>query len=120
MAAAAVDSNMRANQQQAVVVGGGPAGAMMALYLAQRGFKVDLFEAKEEASIAGPTARSWNVVLMGRGLEAIETGGVDLHAEVCVWVEAESRINVRLLRTTPTLLHRGYAVFKARRSILPL
>jgi len=80
--AAAVDSNMPV-KQRVVIVGGGPAGALMALY-AQRRFKVDLFEACEEDKIAGPTRRSWNIVLLGRGREAIDTAGIDLLQEVCM------------------------------------
>ncbi|CAM9788399.1 unnamed protein product [Scytosiphon promiscuus] len=69
-------------RQRAVVVGGGPAGALMALSLAQGGaFEVDLFEARQEKEISGPTIRSWNVVLFGRGSKALEAAGVDLHEE---------------------------------------
>ncbi|CAN0548100.1 unnamed protein product [Ectocarpus sp. 12 AP-2014] len=71
------------SKQRAVIVGGGPAGALMALYLSQdRGFKVDLFEAFDEKKIAGPTVRSWNVVLFSRGSDALKAGGVDLQKEV--------------------------------------
>ncbi len=79
---AAVDSNMPAKQQRAVIVGGGPAGALLALYLDRRRFEVQLFEAMDEDKIARRTQRSWNVVLMGRGREAIDNAGVDLHEEV--------------------------------------
>lgn len=75
------------SKQRAVIVGGGPAGALMALYLSQdRGFKVDLFEAFDENKIAGPTVRSWNVVLFDRGSDALKAGGVDLQKEVR-WME---------------------------------
>ncbi|CAN0100067.1 unnamed protein product [Ectocarpus sp. 4 AP-2014] len=71
------------SKQRAVIVGGGPAGALMALYLSQdRGFKVDLFEAFDENKVAGPTIRSWNVVLFDRGSDALKAGGVDLQKEV--------------------------------------
>ncbi|CAN0208273.1 unnamed protein product [Ectocarpus sp. 6 AP-2014] len=70
------------SKQRAIIVGGGPAGALMALYLSQdRGFKVDLFEAFDENKIAGPTVRSWNVVLFDRGSDALKAGGVDLQKE---------------------------------------
>lgn len=70
-------------RQRAVVVGGGPAGALMALSLAQGGtFEVDLLEASRESEISGPNVRSWNVVLFGRGSRALEAAGVDLHKEV--------------------------------------
>ena len=55
----------------------------MALYLSQdRGFEVDVFEAMEESRIAGPTVRSWNIVLFDRATSALERGGVDLQQEV--------------------------------------
>lgn len=45
-------------KQQAIIVGGGPAGALMAVFLAQDGrFQVELFEGREEDQIAGPTVR---------------------------------------------------------------
>lgn len=59
----------------------------MALYLSQdRGFEVDVFEAMEESRIAGPTVRSWNIVLFDRATSALERGGVDLQQEVSQFV----------------------------------
>lgn len=73
-------------KQRAVIVGGGPAGALMAVYLSRsRGFEVDVFEAFEESKISGPTVRSWNVVLFERGSHALESAGVDLKEEVGVF-----------------------------------
>lgn len=73
---------MPERKQRAVIIGGGPAGALMALHLGQRRFEVDLFEAMDQDEIAGPTIRSWNVVLMGRGQKALDSAGVNLHEEV--------------------------------------
>lgn len=71
--------------QRVAVIGGGPAGALMALYLSRMGdFEVDLFEALEESKIAGPTSRSWNVILFDRGNDALKGAGLDLLEEVCV------------------------------------
>ena len=73
--------------KRAAIVGGGPTGALMALYLSQdRGFEVDVFEAMEESRIAGPTVRSWNIVLFDRATSALERGGVDLQQEVSQFV----------------------------------
>lgn len=66
-----------------MVIGGGPAGALMAMYLSKTGdFKVDLFEAFAESKISGPTVRSWNIVLFERGASALFGAGVDLQKQV--------------------------------------
>lgn len=80
--------------KRATIVGGGPAGALMALYLAQdRGFEVDLFEAFEESKISGPTVRSWNIVLFERGLAALKGGLVDLQQEVStLWLRVAASL----------------------------
>lgn len=84
--------NNASARQRAVVVGGGPAGALMAVVLSRSGrFDVDVFEAFEESKISGPTIRSWNVVLLARGSHALESTGVDLQEEVGVLVRAERR-----------------------------
>ncbi|CAM9188523.1 unnamed protein product, partial [Hapterophycus canaliculatus] len=83
--AAVTSTSGSVKPQRVAVVGGGPAGALMALYLSRAGgFEIDLFEAFEESKIAGPTSRSWNVILFARGCEALEGGGFDLEKEVFV------------------------------------
>ena len=78
-------SAMDAAKKRVVIVGGGPAGGLMAVCLSRSGrFEVDVFEALEEDRISGPTIRSWNVVLFGRGVDAIKSAGVDLQEEVSV------------------------------------
>lgn len=71
-------------KQRATIVGGGPAGALLALYLSQqgRGFEVDLFEREKEDRIHGPTVQSYNFVVLDRGTDALEAGGFDIQKEV--------------------------------------
>ncbi|CAN0495463.1 unnamed protein product, partial [Laminaria digitata] len=86
-ASASTAEQAKPKPKRAAIVGGGPAGALMTLYLSQdRGFEVDVFEAMEESRIAGPTVRSWNLVLFDRALRALEGGGVDLEEEVSLSV----------------------------------
>lgn len=81
--AAVASTSGSVKQQRVAVVGGGPAGALMALYLSRAGgFEVDLFESSDESKIAGPTSRSWNVILFERACDALEGGGFDLQKEV--------------------------------------
>lgn len=68
---------------RAVIAGGGPAGSLMAIYLARiGGFKVDIFEASTREGITDPSNRAYNIVFMKRGLDALREGGVDLVEEV--------------------------------------
>lgn len=69
--------------KRATVVGGGPAGALMAIFLAQdRGFQVEIFEASSREMLSDRSERSYNIVFMERGLDALRAGGVDLKKEV--------------------------------------
>ena len=60
-----------------VIVGGGLAGALMAVYLAKRGFKVETYERRpdmrKEAVSAG---RSINLALSVRGTTALAQAGI--------------------------------------------
>ncbi|CAM9713069.1 unnamed protein product [Sphacelaria rigidula] len=79
---AGASTSVAVKPQRVAVIGGGPAGALMALYLSRMGdFEVDLFEALEESKIAGPTSRSWNVILFDRGNDALKGAGLDLLEE---------------------------------------
>lgn len=64
--------------KKVVVVGGGLAGALMAVYMAKRGFKVDVYEARKdprsEATIRG---RSVNLAFSVRGIESLKAVGAD-------------------------------------------
>lgn len=106
-------SNDSSPEQRAVVVGGGPAGALMAVYLSRSGlFSVDVFEALEESKISGPTIRSWNVVLFGRGADALENAGFDLQEEVGACNNA-CRVKASVLDISKNLS----AFFKSQRSM---
>jgi kynurenine 3-monooxygenase len=59
------------------LIGGGLAGSVMAVYLAQRGMKVDLFERRPDMrSEEIPAGRSINLALSTRGLRALEKIGL--------------------------------------------
>ena len=87
MSAASASTAEKTKPKRAAIVGGGPTGALMALYLSQdRGFEVDVFEAMEESKVAGPTVRSWNIVLFDRATSALKGAGVDVDEEVSLFL----------------------------------
>jgi kynurenine 3-monooxygenase len=64
------------------VVGAGPAGCLLAIYLLRRGFSVNLFD-KREATISQPgelarNSYSYSMVLASRGIKALEGAGLAL------------------------------------------
>ena len=60
------------------IVGGGLAGALMAILLAQRGWQVDLFERRGDPRVEGYAGgRSINLALAERGLHALRQAGAD-------------------------------------------
>lgn len=65
---------------QAVVVGAGPGGCVMALHLLHRGFHVHVFERRtmiDESKLKGDL-RSYPILLTKRGIKAIEAAGLEL------------------------------------------
>jgi kynurenine 3-monooxygenase len=59
------------------IVGGGPVGLLMALLLARRGQRVQVFERRPDPRQAvAERGRSINLALAARGLKALEAGGV--------------------------------------------
>jgi kynurenine 3-monooxygenase len=65
--------------KKACVVGAGPAGATAAMYLARRGFKVDVFEKRSEpVEDKVDTGRAYIIILIPRGKAALEELGVAL------------------------------------------
>ena len=76
--------------KKAVVVGAGPAGSLAALYLANLGWHVKVYERRTEAGSDGIRDRSkaaprpdisYNVVLSPRGMNALDGAGVVLPEE---------------------------------------
>lgn len=69
--------------KKVAIAGGGPAGSLMAIYLARNpSFEVDVFESSSLDAMAGASNRSYNVVMMDRAFDALREGGVDLVEEV--------------------------------------
>lgn len=68
--------------KKAVVVGAGPAGSTAAMFLARRGFQVDVFERRPEPSQdAVDTGRAYIIILIPRGQKALQELGVPLPTE---------------------------------------
>lgn len=60
------------------VVGSGLVGSLMAIYLAQKGYSVELYERREDLRKAeGSAGRSINLVITSRGLQAVRQVGLE-------------------------------------------
>lgn len=80
----AVTASTAPNGKAAIVVGAGPAGALTAAHLAALGWSVDVYERRGASNKVGQSARTYNVVLNSRGLDALKYGGVKLDDELIV------------------------------------
>lgn len=72
-------------QQRIAVVGAGLCGTLLAIRLAQRGFRIDLFEKRPDPRVTQLDAgRSINLALSNRGLKALELVGLRerVHSEL--------------------------------------
>jgi len=69
---------MQAEQRAITIVGGGLAGALLAILLAQRDWSVDVFERRDDPRVHGYAGgRSINLALAERGLHALRQAGAD-------------------------------------------
>ena len=65
------------SDQPVNIVGGGLAGALLAVLLARRGFAVDIYERRPDPRLApSERGRSINLALAARGIAALERAGV--------------------------------------------
>jgi kynurenine 3-monooxygenase len=73
-------------QDKILIVGAGLCGSLLALRLAQRGFKVALYESRPDLRIVDLSAgRSINLALSDRGFKALRLCGVEEQArEICM------------------------------------
>ncbi len=64
-------------QQPITLIGGGLVGALLAVLLAQRGLRVEVFEKRDDPRLPGTVAagRSINLALAERGLQALRVAG---------------------------------------------
>jgi kynurenine 3-monooxygenase len=64
--------------QKVVIIGAGLAGSLLAIYLARRGFAVDVYEARGDMRLEETAAgRSINLALSDRGIAALRGVGMD-------------------------------------------
>src|SRR6478609_9515463 len=72
------NKTVRADARELTIVGGGLAGALLAILLAQRGWSVDVFERRGDPRVHGYAGgRSINLALAERGLHALRQAGAD-------------------------------------------
>jgi 2-polyprenyl-6-methoxyphenol hydroxylase-like FAD-dependent oxidoreductase len=80
---------MASNESNMIVavVGGGPIGALAALYLAKRGWTIHLFESRPDPRLSSSgSGKSINLALSVRGIEAMRRVGGGVVEEVMRWV----------------------------------
>lgn len=72
-----MDDTKTAKTKSIIVVGAGLAGALLAVYMARRGYQVDIYERREDIRQAEVVeGRSINLALSTRGLTALEKAGL--------------------------------------------
>lgn len=65
-------------EQKVIIVGAGLAGSLLAIYLAKRGIKVEIYEARDDMRRVEMSAgRSINLALSDRGIAALREIGMD-------------------------------------------
>ena len=69
-----------------LVIGAGLCGSLLALRLAQRGFKIEVYESRSDLRNSDISAgRSINLALSDRGLKALRLCGMEEKArEICI------------------------------------
>jgi kynurenine 3-monooxygenase len=66
------------SKQKVIIVGAGLSGSLMAIYLAKRGFRVEVYEARADMRKEKMSAgRSINLALSNRGIAALKEIGLD-------------------------------------------
>jgi kynurenine 3-monooxygenase len=73
-------------KENILIIGGGLCGSLLALRLAQRGYKVEVYEGRPDLRTTDISAgRSINLALSNRGLKALRLAGVEDKArEICI------------------------------------
>ena len=68
----------RKNGEKITLVGAGPVGSLLALFLSRRGFQVEIFERRPDMRLhGGEGGRSINLALSVRGLHALKQVGLE-------------------------------------------
>lgn len=77
--------------RKVVIVGGGPTGTLAALYLAQMGWQVFVYERRSADFRVSSNRRSFNIILSRRGQKALKDIGVELLPEKQVFLQGNVR-----------------------------
>ena len=65
------------NKDNKIIIGSGLAGPLLAIYLAQRGYSVDLYEKRFDLRIENiSVGKSINLALSHRGIKALQSADV--------------------------------------------
>jgi len=86
-----VQTQLSNKERRVVVVGGGPTGTLVALYLAKMDWQVSVHERRRAEPESSGYRRSYNIVLNDRGLRALEQAGVELPSEKRVILKGNVR-----------------------------